>query len=654
LAGWSKRKAIVLTGGASGAQTAFQLKLIVTFDGDMQSDFDDLRFTQADGTTLIDAWLETKTDDTSATVWAEFPTTPANTVEQTYYMYYGNAGAVSDWDGTETFEFFDDFENTTSPVLTTSDEVHGGGSPYYLDWPESVKVVGDYAYVCSFLGNSFGIYDISDKINIILKDVISGAGAPNYLNGAHHCDIVGNYAYVTGFTDHSLVILNISDKTNITLVGEIHGAGSPNYLNNAAGVVVDGNYAYVAAGGDDSLTVIDVSTPSSPSYVAKISGAGSPNYLNGPYMLIKEGNYLYVSSYIDNALVIIDVSTPSSPSLVGEIHGAGSPNYLDGGWGLAQSGNYVYVAANHDNSLTVIDVSTPSSPSFHSNNTSHASGIDDVVVSGNYIYAACIGENGISIYDISIPGTPVYDDGIFGTGPPNYLSACHGVFVVGDYIYQAARDDDSFSIISYYPGCDVSGWTTEAGTAISGVINPVRNGNYAANITNSTGWNEVYKSVGSNVSDRVFEFYARSPSLSSSQFLLIEPVGGTYANAVYVWFDTSGTIKYYDGSFHTLQPFSINTWYRFKITTHVASSLFDIEIDGVNKGTNLGTRGNISAGINAISFMGGNNTARMFVDMIFMRKYAANPPTYAFGAEESAPTDGNPFWYYNMLKRRNS
>jgi hypothetical protein len=74
----------------------------VAYDGDMQSDFDDLRFTQADGTTLIDAWLEEKTDSTSAIVWVEFPTTPANTVTEDYYMYYGNAGG-NVWNGTNTF-----------------------------------------------------------------------------------------------------------------------------------------------------------------------------------------------------------------------------------------------------------------------------------------------------------------------------------------------------------------------------------------------------------------------------------------------------------------------------------------------------------------------------------------------------------------------
>jgi len=109
LPGYAYRKPLVLTGGASGAQTDFQLDIdIAHVAAKMQADFDDIRFTQNDGTTLIDAWLESKVDSTSAETWAEFPTTPANTVEQTYYMYYGNAEVASDWGGAATFEFFDD------------------------------------------------------------------------------------------------------------------------------------------------------------------------------------------------------------------------------------------------------------------------------------------------------------------------------------------------------------------------------------------------------------------------------------------------------------------------------------------------------------------------------------------------------------------
>lgn len=106
--GWSKYKKITLTGGSSGAQTDYQLKLDITYDSDMKSDFSDLRFTKADGTTLIDAWLESKVDSTSAVVWVEFPTTPANGSTEDYYMYYGNSGASSNWSGINTFDKYAD------------------------------------------------------------------------------------------------------------------------------------------------------------------------------------------------------------------------------------------------------------------------------------------------------------------------------------------------------------------------------------------------------------------------------------------------------------------------------------------------------------------------------------------------------------------
>ena len=120
LTGWSKRQAITLTGGSDGAQTDFQLKLSIAYDSDMLSDFSDLRFTQADGETLIDAWLEDKTDGVSADVWVEFPTTPANGDTQTYYMYYGKADALDKWDIGATFLFGDDFPGTSFDAQWTS------------------------------------------------------------------------------------------------------------------------------------------------------------------------------------------------------------------------------------------------------------------------------------------------------------------------------------------------------------------------------------------------------------------------------------------------------------------------------------------------------------------------------------------------------
>jgi hypothetical protein len=75
----------------------------------MQADFGDLRFINA-ADSLLDYWIESKTDGVSATVWVEVDDIAAST-DTVIYMYYGNPAASSTSDGDDTFEFFDDFED---------------------------------------------------------------------------------------------------------------------------------------------------------------------------------------------------------------------------------------------------------------------------------------------------------------------------------------------------------------------------------------------------------------------------------------------------------------------------------------------------------------------------------------------------------------
>lgn len=121
LSGWSNRKSVTLS-RASGAVTNYQMKLLVgessgatgedvDCGGLCAADFDDLRFTAADGTTLLDYWIESVTGTTPnqlATVWIEFDS--IGTGATTFYMYYGNAGAAAVSSGANTFIAFDDFE----------------------------------------------------------------------------------------------------------------------------------------------------------------------------------------------------------------------------------------------------------------------------------------------------------------------------------------------------------------------------------------------------------------------------------------------------------------------------------------------------------------------------------------------------------------
>ncbi|MDD4531086.1 MAG: DUF2341 domain-containing protein [Candidatus Pacebacteria bacterium] len=92
--------------------TDYQVKLTVPYDSDMQADFDDLRFTSSDGTTLLNYWLESKTDSSTATIWVKVPTLSSGS--NTIYMYYGNASAASGSNGANTFRYFDDFSSSTN------------------------------------------------------------------------------------------------------------------------------------------------------------------------------------------------------------------------------------------------------------------------------------------------------------------------------------------------------------------------------------------------------------------------------------------------------------------------------------------------------------------------------------------------------------
>ncbi len=112
-ASWSYRRAITVTGSTAGVQTNYAAKVSVTYDSDMQADFDDVRFTDSNGTTLIDYWLETKTDSTSATFWVEVPSIPASPSTTDIYIYYGNASVSTTSSGVNTFSLFDDFEDGT-------------------------------------------------------------------------------------------------------------------------------------------------------------------------------------------------------------------------------------------------------------------------------------------------------------------------------------------------------------------------------------------------------------------------------------------------------------------------------------------------------------------------------------------------------------
>jgi hypothetical protein len=107
---WSDRQRLRVINNDDAAYTNAAVKLTVPYDADMQSDFEDLRFTDSDGVTLINHWVERVTTADNAIVWIQIPNLAADAVSEVY-MYYGNVVAADSSNGDAVFETFEDFED---------------------------------------------------------------------------------------------------------------------------------------------------------------------------------------------------------------------------------------------------------------------------------------------------------------------------------------------------------------------------------------------------------------------------------------------------------------------------------------------------------------------------------------------------------------
>ena len=114
LDGWSYRRPITISNTGSSNLTDYQVLVTLNTQslissGKMRNDCGDIRFTDSNGTTLLNYWLESGCNTTLTKIWVKVPLIPANSTK-TIYIYYGNPSATSLSNPDNTFIFFDDFE----------------------------------------------------------------------------------------------------------------------------------------------------------------------------------------------------------------------------------------------------------------------------------------------------------------------------------------------------------------------------------------------------------------------------------------------------------------------------------------------------------------------------------------------------------------
>jgi len=135
MTGWGYRKSHVITasvGAGTNYQTCIKVYKTTGVDGtetangilmgkvyvgsNCRDDFGDIRFTDDDGNTLLDCWMETLSSGVYAVFWVEVKDTLESNA--TIYVYYGKADATYPYlatdtaQGEATFLFFDHFPNT--------------------------------------------------------------------------------------------------------------------------------------------------------------------------------------------------------------------------------------------------------------------------------------------------------------------------------------------------------------------------------------------------------------------------------------------------------------------------------------------------------------------------------------------------------------
>lgn len=190
---WTYRKSHTIIGSA-GSGTDYQIRIIVHFDAGVDSgadaycyrqcqpDFDDIRFTDDDGTTLLSYWVESYVWANASIFWVRI--SDSLDISAAIFLYFGNPSAKSESSGPETFIHFDDFET-------------GYG------WGSTESQMEDHGWT----------------VENGLRDTVSVGGCPGGITGSClHC-VDASGAYNTDFEIHWNLIDGVAVHMNLYFAG---------------------------------------------------------------------------------------------------------------------------------------------------------------------------------------------------------------------------------------------------------------------------------------------------------------------------------------------------------------------------------------------------------------------------------------------------
>ncbi|MCA1917523.1 DUF2341 domain-containing protein, partial [Methanospirillum hungatei] len=273
LSGWSYRKIHAIGGSPDGDLTNYQMRFVVwrttgTDSGEnvyvgssVKSDYGDLRFTTVAGAQMP-YWIES-VNATAAVVWVKVPSIPRAGTQ--VVMYYGNASAVSESDGSSVFSIFEDFEEsvlsgwTLDSGVTVSQVTEGSNKVGRFT---SNGLAGGGAYKSWTGGSGIIEYSIKPAQTTAYHTVSAFSGHASGLKGAwffatnqgRFGSMAPSWAYYTSYNTNQWYSIRLDLK------------GNGYYDAYVNGVKVGSDRAYYSATTTDRLGLVGWTTGGQASY----------------------------------------------------------------------------------------------------------------------------------------------------------------------------------------------------------------------------------------------------------------------------------------------------------------------------------------------------------------------------------------------------
>jgi len=305
---WGYKKPILInnTGNAT-ILTNYQVKLNVTYDSDMQAEFNDIRVVNDTSGAAVPYWIESKVNSSYANIWFNASSIPASVwTNTTYYLYYGNtvASDASNYDNTFTKDYGESglaglwhMDDGTSPTVDSSGNGNNG-TVYGATWVGTDGGQWDNRSDVQFAtGNTLLFDGVYDYISLIQRPIEDTATVFSISAWVKPISTFGDTTIfsqaVSSYCAHCLLI------ENGHLLYQEYPPSGGDFLSNASINSNTWSYVVLVRNGNIQTFYINGTLDKSDSSAETYSGASSTNWSIGSVL----GTYWFFNGSIDEVRI---------------------------------------------------------------------------------------------------------------------------------------------------------------------------------------------------------------------------------------------------------------------------------------------------------------------------------------------------------------